>query len=184
MNVLLTVALIVVVLLLARREPFTEVFGFSGYTKPTGSVRFDDPKPNLIGYVQAEAKVSHDMIEKFVTLANKEIETRSGLCTYIIETPAVKKYTNGLNTIYDCVFMAVKNSGFAYGFSVTASFEVKGDNVRLISLRSQPLAVQTPQDVDPFVKGKSAMEFVDYDLVKEKSMPTQSEFEAAKNKLQ
>lgn len=184
MNVLVIVTLIVVVLLLTRREPFTEVFGLSGYTKPTGSVRFDDPKPNLTGYAQEEAKISNDMMEKFVALANKEIETRSGLCTYVIETTSVKKYRGDSNTIYDCAFMVVKNSGFAYGFSVTASFEVQGDNVRLISLRSQPLTVQTPRDVDPFVKGVSGMDFIDYDLVKEKSMPTQSELEAAKNKLQ
>ena len=37
MKLLLTVVLLVIVLLLTtNREPFTEVFGFSGYNKPTG----------------------------------------------------------------------------------------------------------------------------------------------------
>jgi hypothetical protein len=54
----LTIILIAIVLLITvRREPFTEIFGFSGYTKPTGSIRLDDAKPNLSGYTQAEADI-------------------------------------------------------------------------------------------------------------------------------
>lgn len=184
MNVLLIIALLVVVILLTRHESFTESFGFSGYTKPTGSVRFDDDKPNLVGYTQAEAKVTNDLMDKFVMLTNKEIEKRSGLCTYIIETTSVKKYTNDSKTLYECNFMTVKNNGFAFGFSVTASFEVVGDSVKLISLRSQPLGVQTPADVTPYTEGSSGKEFIEYELVKEKAVPTKSEFETAKNKLQ
>ena len=115
---------------------------------------------------------------------NKEIEKRSGLCTYIIETTSVKKYTNDSKTLYECNFMTVKNNGFAFGFSVTASFEVVGDSVKLISLRSQPLGVQTPADVTPYTEGSSGKEFIEYELVKEKAVPTKSEFETAKNKLQ
>ena len=184
MNVALTVALLVIVLLLTRRESFTESFGLSGYTKPTGTIRFDDAKPDLSTYAQAEAKVSNDLMEKFVMLANKEIANRSGLCTYIIETTSVKKYQGEENDIYECAFMTVKNNGFSFGFSVTTSFEVKGDNVKLISLRSQPLSVQTPVDITPYTEGSSGKEFLDYNLVKEKSTPTQSEFESIKNKLQ
>jgi len=101
--VLLIVTLIVIVLLLTRREPFAESFGLSGHTKPTGSVRFDDKKPDLTGYTQAEAKISNDMMQRFVMLTNKEIEKRTGLCTYIIETTAVKKY-EGDKTIYECMY--------------------------------------------------------------------------------
>jgi len=183
MNVLLIVTLIVIVLLLTRREPFAESFGLSGHTKPTGSVRFDDKKPDLTGYTQAEAKISNDMMQRFVMLTNKEIEKRTGLCTYIIETTAVKKYS-GDKTIYECMFMTVKNNGFAFGFSVAASFEVQGDEIRLISLRSQPLDVQTPEDIKPFTQGASGKEFIEYNLVKEKAVPTVSELESAKNKLQ
>jgi len=185
-KLLLTVILLVIVLLLTtKREPFTEIFGFSGYTKPVGSVKLDDARPDLTGYTQAEANVDNTMMQDFVLQANQEISKRTGLCTYIIETTAVKRYVGGEGKeIYECMFMVVKNSGFAYGFSVVASFEVVGGEVKLLSLRSQPLDVQTVADVTPFVDGQAGQEFVKYDLVKEKAVPTVGELEMAKNKLQ
>jgi len=183
----LTIILIAIVLLLTvRREPFTEVFGFSGYKKPIGSIRLDDAKPDLNGYSQAEANIDNDLMQEFVLQANKEISKRTGVCTYIIETTAVKRYINDKNDkeIYECMFMVVKNSGFAYGFSVVASFEVVDGIATLLSLRSQPRDVQTVADVTPFVDGQAGQEFVKYDLVKEKAVPTVGELEMAKNKLQ
>jgi hypothetical protein len=38
-------------------------------------------------------------------------------------------------------------------------------------------------NVSPFVEGVSGQEFVKYDIVKEKAIPTQGELEMAKNKL-
>jgi len=184
MNWSLTIVLIAIVLLLTvRREPFTEIFGFSGYEKPTGSVRFDDARPNMSGYSQAEADIKNDMMEEFVLQANQEIAKRTGLCTYIIETTAVKKFVKGNKTLYECMFMVVKNSGFAYGFSVVASYEVVNDKVKLVSLRSQPLDVQTVTDVAPFVESRGGQDFVKYELVKEAAVPTKGELEMAKNKL-
>jgi len=91
-KLLLTVILLVIVLLLTtNREPFTEVFGFSGYTKPTGSVKLDDARPDLTGYTQAEASVDNTMMQDLVLQANREISKRTGLCTYIIETTAVRR---------------------------------------------------------------------------------------------
>ena len=182
MNVLLVIILLLIVFMITRREPFTETFGFSGYTKPTGTIRFDDARPNMVGYVQAEAKISNDMMQEFVMLTNAEISKRTGLCTYIIETTAVKKYI-GIKPRYECMFMVVKNSGFAFGFSVNAMFEVEDNKVRLISLRSQPLDVETPTNIKPYTDGRAGKEFIDYNLVKEKAVPTVSEFESAKNKL-
>jgi hypothetical protein len=185
MKLYLTAILLIIVLLLAtNREPFTEVFGFSGYKKPVGSVRFDDARPDLSGFSQAEADVDNNMMEEFVLQANQEIAKRTGLCTYIIETTALKKYTDGTKSIYECMFMTVKNSGFAYGFSVVASYEVTNGTIKLVSLRSQPLDVQTVSNVTPFVDGVRGQEFVDYKLVKEVAVPTTSELEVAKNKLQ
>jgi len=187
MKLLLTVVLLVIVLLLTtNREPFTEVFGFSGYNKPTGTVRFDDARPDLTGYSQAEANIKNDMMEDLVLQANREISKRTGLCTYIIETTAVKRYVNNENDkeIYECMFMTVKNSGFAFGFSVVASYEVVDGIATLVSLRSQPLDVQTVSDVAPFVESVGGQEFVEYNLVKEKAVPTLGELETAKNKLQ
>ena len=185
-KLLLTVILLVIVLLLTtKREPFSEIFGFSGYTKPVVSVKFDDARPDLTGYTQAEANITNDMMQDFVLQANQEISKRTGLCTYIIETTAVKRYVGDEGKeIYECMFMVVKNSGFAYGFSVVASFEVVGGEVKLLSLRSQPLDVQTIGDVTPFVDSQAGQEFIKYHLVKEKVVPTVGELEMAKNKLQ
>lgn len=182
MKLLWIITLLVVVLLLTRREPFTEAFGFSGYKKPVGTIRFDDARPDTSSLTQGEAKVTNDMMQEFVMLTNKEILKRTKLCTYIIETTAVKKYT-GAKTLYECAFMVVKNDGFAFGFSVTAMFEVEGNNTRLVSLRSQPLDVETPEDVSPYTEGSEGKEFIEYKLVKEKAAPTSSEFETTKNKL-
>lgn len=184
MNWSLTIVLIAIVLLLTvRREPFTEVFGFSGYKKPVGSIRLDDTRPDLSGYSQAEATVDNDMMEEFVLQANQEIAKRTGLCTYIIETTAVKKFVNDDKAIYECMFMTVKNNGFAFGFSVVASYEVVNGKVKLVSLRSQPLDVQTVSNVTPFVESRGGQDFVKYELVKEAAVPTQGELEMAKNKL-
>lgn len=185
MNWTVTIILIVIVLwLTTKREPFTELFGLSGYTKSPGVIRFDDPRPDLSGFKQVEANVTNDMMEQFVSRTNDEIQKRTGLCTYIIETTYVKRYTDGEKDLYECVFMTVKNNGFAFGFSVASLFEVSGDNVKLLSLRSQPLDANTPTDILPFVRGTSGQEFVKYELVREKAAPKQSELEEAKNKLQ
>ena len=179
MKLLLVVifVLIAVILLTTKRESFTESFGLSGYNKPNGQIMLSDPKPNLNNYTQGESKISHDMIETFVLQANEEISKRTGLCTYIIETVSVKKYTGSDNDIYECVFFTIKNSGFAFGFSVYAAFKVIGDSVKLVSLRSQPLDA-------PFLDGQSGQEFVEYELIKESVVPTVGELENAKNKLQ
>jgi len=180
----LTIVLIAIVLLLTvRREPFTEIFGFSGYKKPSGSIRLDDARPDLSGYSQADANIDNDMMQEFVLQANQEIAKRTGLCTYIIETTSVKKYVNDDKAIYECMFMTVKNSGFAFGFSVVASYEVVNGEVKLLSLRSQPLDVQTVSDISPFTESRDGQEFIKYDLVKEATVPSQGELEMAKNKL-
>jgi hypothetical protein len=124
------------------------------------------------------------MMEEFVLKANQEIAKRTGVCTYIIETTAVKGYRKERDEIYELMFMVMKKGGFSFGFSVVASFEVKNGKSRVISLRTQPLGVQAPGDVSAFTEGSAGKEFVEYELVKEAAVPTKSEFDSAKNKLQ
>src|SRR5210317_647813 len=185
MNWSLTIILIAIVLLLTvRREPFTEIFGFSGHTTPTGRVRLDDTKPDLSGYSQAEASIDNDMMQEFVLQTNKEIAKRTGLCTYIIETVSTKKYVKEEKEVYEVVFMTVKNNGFSFGFTVASYFEVVNGNVKLVSLRTQPLDTESASEIAPFVDSVSGKEFVNYELVKEKATPSVGELEMAKNKLQ
>lgn len=175
--------LVALVILITRRETFVEVFGLSGYNKPVDYVRFNDPRPNLSGYSEVEANVTHDEMEAFALTANDEISRRLGTPTYIIETAKIKKYSGRDNNIFDCVFMVMKKGGFSYGFSVVASFEVKGKTTKLVSLRTQPLGSRQPSNVKAFTEGAPGKEFVKYELVKEAAVPTKSEFEKAKNNL-
>jgi hypothetical protein len=181
---LLVILLIIVLLLTTNREPFTELFGFSGYTQPTTRIRLDDTKPNLSDFTQAEADIDHDMMQEFVLQTNKEITKRTGICTYIIETTAVKKYVKEDKQLYECKFMTVKTTGFAFGFSVVAYFEIINGVMKLVSLRTQPLEVESASEIAPFVDSVSGKEFVNYELVREKVVPTLGELDMAKNKLQ
>ena len=102
---------------------------------------------------------------------------------HIIETAKIKKHAGKENDVYECVFMVMKKGGFSYGFSVVASFEVKGDTMKLVSLRTQPIDIEQPGDVKAFTDGAPGKEFLKFELVKEAATPTMGEFEEAKNKL-
>ena len=185
MNYLLAFILILIVILLTTNmEMFTETFGLSGYTKPVSPVKLNDPRPNLDGFEEFEVSLNNDAMEDFVLKANKEISKRTGVCTYIIETTAVKGYRKERDEIYELMLMAMKKGGFSFGFSVVASFEVQNGKSRIISLRTQPIGVEAPGDVSAFTESSAGKEFVKYELVKEAAVPTQSELESAKNKLQ
>src|SRR6056300_122460 len=181
-----TIILIIIALiafrLLVPTENYQELFGFVGYEKPVTQVKLDDPKYDLKGYKEVETIVDHDLMEKLVLTTNKEIVRRTDDCSYIIETTAVKKYTNDTQDVYKCMFMCVRAKGFAFGFSVVSTLSVKGDDVRVLSLRTQPLDVEGPEDVNPYVQDV-AKEFLAYDIVKTKSTPTRTELDAAKEKL-
>ena len=185
MNYFLAFTLIVVVIFLTTNmESFTDTFGLSGYTKPVPPVKLNDPRPNLEGFEQFEISVDNDMMEQFVIQANNEIDKRTGMCTYIIETTGINGYRKDGVEIYEVMFMSVKKDGFSFGFSIVASFEVQNGKSRIVSLRSQPLGIQAPDDVSALTEGAAGKEFVKYELVKEAAVPTKSEFDSAKNKLE
>lgn len=92
MNTLILIVALILVILLTRREPFTEIFGMSGYKKPLGDIILNDPVFDKDGYTEVEAKVDSDTMEQLVLLTNSEVSKRLGICTYIIETIAMKHY--------------------------------------------------------------------------------------------
>ena len=143
----------------------------------------DDPTYDTSSYTEAEAVVDHDLMEKLVLTTNEEITRRTDDCSYIIETTAVKRYVKSDSPdVYKCMFMCVRAKGFAYGFSVVSTLSVRGDDVRVLSVRTQPLNVDPPSDVSPYVQDV-AKEFLDFEIVKEKSAPTVGELDAAKENL-
>ena len=176
------ILLMVVIFMVTSRESFTEAFGLSGYTKPTGTVKLEDPRPDLSKYTKVEASVDNDAMQEFVLQANKEISKRTGLCTYIIETTSVTHYKGDEKDIYECTFMVIKKGGFSFGFSVVASYEVENNKVTLVSLRSQPIDTDVPGDISAFSEGSPGKEFLDYKLVNEAAIPTKAELDSIKNK--
>ena len=57
MSYLVVIILIVLAICITTsHESFTEAFGLSGHTKPVGSVKLDDPRPDLSKYEEVEAR--------------------------------------------------------------------------------------------------------------------------------
>ena len=99
--------------------------------------------------------INNDTMEKIVLAVNKKIEETMKVCSYIIETTAIKTIKDG----YQCMFMAVTHSGFPYGFAVSADVQMVPD-VKVLNLRTQPLEIQAPSNVRPFEDQGTGEEFL------------------------
>ncbi len=113
LKVIIGISVGLLILAMIKRENFTETFGFSGYKKPIDYVKLNDPRPDMSGYSQIEAKVDHDTMEQLVLQTNKELNKRLGFSTYIIETQSVKVYEGTTGQLYEATFMVVRNDGFS-----------------------------------------------------------------------
>ena len=182
MNTIVLILLILIILMtMSRTEMFTEQFGFSGYTKPIEPVLLNDNEFDLSEYEESgeELEVSNDLMQEMVLATNKEVSKKTGLCTYIIETLSVKKYTNK-NTnqeIYRCMFMTVKHKGFALGFSVTSDLRIIEGKAIVLKVTTQPIDVKPPSDPSIYQKSIKGKEFEDYTEVR------QSEIDIVKNTI-
>tara|TARA_B100001173_G_scaffold275591_1_gene255904 strand:- start:313 stop:915 length:603 start_codon:yes stop_codon:yes gene_type:complete len=180
MNTVVLILLILVVLMtMSRTEMFTEQFGFSGYTKSKDPITIEDNEINLSEYEESgeDVEVSNDLMQEMVLATNKEVSKKTGLCTYIIETTSVKKYTHTTSRqeIYRCMFMSVKHKGFALGFAVTSDMRIIDGKAIVISLRTQPIDYRPPSDPSIYQKSIIGKEFEDYTEVR------QSEIDHVKN---
>ena len=182
MNTIVLILLILIILMtMSRTEMFTEQFGFSGYTKPIEPVLLNDNEIDLSKYRESgeDVEVSNDLMQEMVLATNKEVSKKTGLCTYIIETTSVKKYTHTVSNqeIYRCMFMSVKHKGFALGFAVTSDMRITDGKATVISLRTQPIDYRPPSDPSIYQKSIIGKEFEDYTEVR------QSEIDIVKNTL-
>jgi len=177
----LLLTLVIAITLCYRKEMFTT----EEVPPHVREVRLDDEKPDLSGFTQKDAKVDSDMMQQFVVNTTQEIKRRTGMCVDIIETAAVRQYEGEDRDVYECMFMALKRGGYVFGFTVVSTMSMKkpGGEVSVMALRTQPIDADDPSDITPFVQDV-AKEFVDYELVREKVMPTLSELEVAKNKFE
>ena len=182
MNTIVLILLILTVLMImSRTEMFTEQFGFSGHTKPVKPVLMKGTNTDLSDYEESgeELEVSNDLMQEMVLATNKEVSKKTGLCTYIIETLSVKKYTNKKSNqeIYRCMFMTVKHKGFALGFSVTSDLRIIEGKAVVLNTTTQPIDVKPPSDPSIYQKSIKGKEFEDYTEVR------QSEIDIVKNTL-
>lgn len=175
----------IAVALLPRKEPYRrELFGNSGYSPPK-TVKLDDDGADLAGYEEVDDwKVTPDLMNKIIMATNSEIAKRTGLSTYIIQTHALKKYSGkgSGETMYQAMFMVAAQTGFSYGFNVVSELTVAGGDMSVTSLRTQPLGVQAPTNVAPYVSKGNGQEFVDYRLVQQMT-PTEPQLQEAKRSL-
>lgn len=178
-TVILILLILIVLILMSRTEMFTEQFGFSGYTKPKDPITLDDTEIDLSEYDESgeDVAVSNDLMQEMVLATNKAVSKKTGLCTYIIETLSVKRYTHRTTNqeIYRCMFMTVKHKGFAYGFSVTSDMRIIDGKATVIGLRSQPVDSRPPSDPSIYQKSIKGKEFEDYTEVR------RSELDLVKN---
>ena len=182
MNTIVLILLILTVLMImSRTEMFTEQFGFSGHTKPVKPVLLKGTNTDLSDYEESgeELEVSNDLMQEMILATNKEVSKKTGLCTYIIETLSVKKYTNKKSNqeIYRCMFMTVKHKGFALGFSVTSDLRIIEGKAVVLNMTTQPIDVKPPSDPSIYQKSIKGKEFEDYTEVR------QSEIDIVKNTL-
>ena len=99
--------------------------------------------------------LNNDMMEKIVLAVNQKIKETMKVCSYIIETTAIKSTADG----YQCMFMAVTHEGFPYGFAVSADVQTTPD-LKVTNLRTQPLEFQAPSNVRPFEDEGQGEEFL------------------------
>ncbi len=180
MNIIILVLLLLIVLMtMSRTEMFTEQFGLSGYTKSKDLITIDDTEIDLSNYEESgeDVALTNELMQEMVLATNKAVSKKTDLCTYIIETLSVKKYTNTTTNqeIYRCMFMSVKHGGFAFGFAVTSDMRIIDGKATVIGLRAQPVDYRPPSDPSIYqttIKGK---EFEEYTEVR------QSEIDLIKN---
>lgn len=162
--ILLFIVLIGLVMMCGKKK---EMFG---YDETTRQIVLDDPSFDIKEYTKiSDIKLNHDLMEKLVLATNKYVSEKTGICTYVIETLSIEKYIHNENNseIYRCMFMLMKQHGFAFGFSVSVDIKlIPGGTVEVLSARSQPINVTPPTTILPYNNNVEGHEYVDYELIK------------------
>jgi hypothetical protein len=157
--VLLFLIALMMLLMTSRRE-------MAGY--------IDDPNVDTAEYTEStEVSVTNDLMEKLVLATNTYVAGKTGMCTYIIETTSIKKFIHNQNgtPLYRCMFMVMRQHGFAFGFAVTVDIKENPDgSVRVMGARTQPIDVKPPTDQSPFQSDVEGHVFTEYELFKESEL--------------
>lgn len=177
---MINIALLLLIVFVLFAMSRTEMFGYAGYSDPIMQVVINDPVADTKEYMETTFDdISPDTVQDLVFATNKYVSDKTGLCTYVIETTSMKKYIHkeSKKELYRCMFMLMKQHGFAFGFAVTADIQANPDGtMKVLGARTQPIDVMPPTDRTPFESDIEGQEFVDYDVFRE------SELELIKNK--
>jgi 23S rRNA U2552 (ribose-2'-O)-methylase RlmE/FtsJ len=172
MTIVLLVLLIALMMLLMTSRK--EMFGYAGYSDPVVQVVIDDPVFDTKEYTEStDVSVTNDLMQELVLATNEYVAKKTGLCTYVIETTSIKKFTHKEHgkDLYRCMFMLMKQHGFVFGFAVTVDiFVTPGGLVQVVSARTQPIDVVPPTDQSPFQSDIEGHVFTDYDLFKKSEL--------------
>ena len=169
--VVLFVLVALLLLMMTSREPFVEVMGFAGYKKPSrieATKRFD-----YTGYTEETAAVTASEIQRMIQLVQGYFK---GECVYPLETNSIKKFVKDSSVAYKCAFTFMTTRGFVYGFGVQADI-VDG---KLLGIHTQQL--DGNGEIKPYTD-EIASDFVDFDLITKKNMPTLEKLKAGEKSL-
>lgn len=151
------------------KEAFTEMFGFSGYSK-SKKLSFDEPF-DFEGFAESSAKLSNDQINNLIQATAKKI----GECVHPLETNSITLYTKEGESrqVYRCAFTFMRVSGgFPSGFGVQSDVMVREDGSAVcVGISTQPMRSQTAETVQPYILS-TASDYEEFEFISKKNMPT------------
>lgn len=172
---ILFVLVLTVLILMTQKEGFVERFGFSGHKKEAEYVLINDKLSETASLEEVPVKVGPHHLQAIILNANKYIQEKIDDCCYIIETTDIRQYQGPIKKIVRVMFMCVRNKGYAYGFAVTVDADY--NTAQILAARTQPLGIDAPSDVTPYVTDGKARDFTKYEVIKQKTALTRGYFE-------
>mgnify|MGYP005994023667 FL=1 len=167
MVIVILFLIILGLILITQKEGFIERFGLSGHKKEAKYLLIDDALTDTTAMDEVSVRVGPHQMQEIILNANKYIQSKIDDCSYIIETTEVKQFKGLLKEIVRVMFMCVRNKGFAYGFAVTVDVDYR--TAQILGARTQPLGIDSPSDVSPYVTDGTAREFTKYEIIKDKT---------------
>jgi hypothetical protein len=150
MKLVLLVLALVVVYLLTRTESFQEAGG---------------------ELVEQKTQISADQNQKIITMTQKELKDRTGLCGYCIETNKIQMYgrsSNPVDVLIKARYMFLIFSTYPYGLAVDV--EIQNDKIKNFSTQSVGEAGSSGGQFVAYTD-EVAHEFLSYDQLAQKPSP-------------
>lgn len=164
MKLVVPVLIGLLLVLATSKEKFTEIFGFSGYSKPILNVSINEKLNSSIdvsNYEEKAALIDNDLLQELLFTVQRHLK----MPTYAVETNTIRKFvdkTDPSKIIYRCRFMFIYTKGFPFGFGVSADI-LMTPKPTIVAITTQPQSDQTYSPVEPFTEGED--NFVNYNEV-------------------